>query len=176
MHPDMKKLLFFLLILTCIQCKQKEVVTTGPHSFVQSTQPVAAAEPTASTQADSLVFSYERTACFGQCPIYKIHVYESGYATYEGINFVDRIGKYNQYIDPSIVRYIREEADKLGFFSLQDQYKNDASDFPAMITFIRSGNRKKLVRNESMGPQALTDLQKTIERSFSEVQWNPVLK
>ena len=40
------------------------------------------------------LISLQRTACFGECPIYKFEIYSSGDCIYYGKKFVEKIGQY----------------------------------------------------------------------------------
>ena len=45
------------------------------------------------------VFFFQRTACYGTCPQYKISIYSDGLVMYDGVRFVDRIGCYSGFLN-----------------------------------------------------------------------------
>nr|MDQ3101823.1 DUF6438 domain-containing protein [Bacteroidota bacterium] len=98
-----------LVVLLYTACKDREPVvtnssaetyqenggsmetTTGAGEVAASDAPV----PASDQKNDSLVFSIERGACFGKCPFYRLHIYESGFATYEGLGNMEKMGLHH---------------------------------------------------------------------------------
>ena len=92
--------------------------TTSPDTIVMVVEkPV---EP-----IDSLVISFSKTPCFGRCPVYKVKVYESGFATYEGLNFAEKLGLYSY-------RFSNEEIEAIRNVS----YPEDSSKFHVRNYFL----------------------------------------
>lgn len=95
--------------------------------------------------ADSLFFSIERTPCFGKCPAYRIKVYRSGYATYEGISNVERLGMNLGHVGPDTMAILLKEAEAIGYFALQDSYDRQVTDIPSTRLRMVSGARDKSI-------------------------------
>ncbi|MFN9039726.1 MAG: DUF6438 domain-containing protein, partial [Planctomyces sp.] len=71
------------------------------------------------TEADSLFFSLERTPCFGQCKTYRIRVYRSGFAVYEGSSFVEKTGTHYGHVGSDTLALLLRKAQEVDFFNLQ---------------------------------------------------------
>ena len=94
---------------------------------------------------DSLFFSIERTPCFGKCPAYRIKVYRSGYATYEGISNVERLGQNRAWVGKDTLALLLKEAEAIGYFDLQDSYDRQVTDIPSTRLRMVSGARDKSI-------------------------------
>jgi hypothetical protein len=82
-----------------LACAQKQTVTTTKTAPTPPTEPQTKGHYDGPRfggpgKTDSLFFSMERTPCFGQCKAYRINVYRSGYATFEGRSNVELEGMH----------------------------------------------------------------------------------
>ena len=123
---------------------------------------------------DSLFASIERTPCFGQCPIYTIKVYNSGYATYEGKKFTPREGLFEGRVDESIRQKIAEKALAIGYYELKEEYDGPVTDLPSVITRLNLDGKKKQVKARFQAPDELRGYEKYMDELLSSVKWNPV--
>lgn len=163
----MKKLLSVLLISGLVySCKTpKETAESKPEK--ETTETVT----TIPVNADSLVASIERTACYGQCPMYKFSVFNSGYTTYEGKRFVDNIGKFDSRVEEGVVRQIREKATAVNYFSFKDEYPKKASDFPAVKTSVVLDGKRKDIMDGSGAPLVLKEFEAYLDSIKDAVEW-----
>jgi hypothetical protein len=125
------------------------------------------------TSADSLVAYLERTPCFGRCPYYSIRVYQSGYAVYEGKNNVEKIGRYYTWIGKSDLTRIGTKALEIGFFDLNEEYRNPKlTDFPTVYVEVRhKGKARKVTHYDASPPPALTEMEDYIDTVFENREW-----
>lgn len=138
----------------------EEVAVETPEEVVSDTVEVM----------DGPVVYYERTHCFGTCPVFRFSASQDGACEYEGINFVDRIGKHQGTIDPQKVKAIETLATSMNYFSLDSIYDDEfLMDLPAVITIIRG----KTVINRFRGPK-LNDLYASLDSLIEEVEWELV--
>jgi len=156
----------------CKKGKQtQEPVTELAASAVpaaESEQEASPAQPT-----DTLLISYSRTHCFGMCPVFDCLIYESGYALYRGINFVDYIGFYHTQFDPAALQKILSVARDIGYFGLDDVYDEPyVTDLPSVITGIRNENGRKNVVSRYNGPASLRRLHEELDRLLATARWN----
>jgi hypothetical protein len=164
---------------------KREVRMAEYKAELEAEKKAKEAEETASTEAapteiiqmteDSLLFQFERRPCFGRCPIYKIMIFESGYTTYQGVNFVDYMGYYYTRIPQTDVAKIYTRIAELDFFSLEDTYDNEnITDIPSMIFRANAmGQDKRIIARYGV-PESLIDLGKEIDAMFAETDWKPV--
>lgn len=159
-------LLSTLLLLVLGGCKdtEKTTATTEAEALVESTM----------TSEKSEFATLERTACFGQCPIYKITLYSNGYVTYYGKNFVDRMGMYEGKVGKAFLDKITALANKANYMSLENQYDSGVSDFARVITSFTSNGKTKTITRRHIGPQELIDYEKQFDKLFEGVNWTLV--
>ena len=103
---------------------------------------------------DDLVIKLERTACFGECPVYTVTIDARGNVSYEGARFVRVEGRQTDRIPLSRVVSILETAERIGFFRLRDEYRviqnpdgssTIVTDLPAVfVTITRAGRSKRI--------------------------------
>ena len=122
--------------------------------------------------SDSLFFSYEKTPCFGRCPSFKLKIYNSGYSTYDGTNFVDYIGFYKTNFDQTFLDRISLTLDSAGFYDMYDQYDNsNVMDLPSTIIEAKiNGVNKKVIGRYNL-PQEFKELRKNLDNIFENVEW-----
>lgn len=124
---------------------------------------------------DSLLFQFERRPCYGRCPVYKIMIFESGYTTYQGVNFVDYMGYYFSRISQAEVASIYSKIAAVDFFSLEDKYDNEnITDLPSMIFRANAMGQDKRIIARYEVPEALINLGKEIDAMFENTDWQPV--
>lgn len=158
--------LFFIasfFILLFVKCKSQEKISNSDTFHVSG------------DQNDSLFLYLERTPCFGRCSTYVVSVYSSGYVVYEGKQFVTRIGKHAAWMDKDKMQSLVNEALKLKYTSLKDEYKTEGvADLPITKSSIVIDGKRKSVFNDNLNPPAeLTSFEKYIDSVFddSSIRW-----
>jgi len=109
-------------------------------------------------QSSEPLIVMQRTACYGQCPQYKVSVYRNGTISYEGKLFVDKIGCFSATIPLNKVKKIKSVLEELDFFILDSLYKAPMTDIPSVITEVVINNKKHKVIDEYKGPKELKNL------------------
>lgn len=125
-------------------------------------------------KGDSLFLYLERTPCFGHCKSYRIDLYSTGYATYDGRLNVEKEGLHRARIGADTLRSILKRAEELGFFAMQDKYDGPVTDLPSTFLRIVSGARSKTVMGRVGQPAAFRQLVEEIEALLLPVPWVPV--
>ena len=105
------------------------------------------------------LISLQRTACFGECPIYKFEIYSSGNCIYYGKKFVEKIGQYKFQLKRNDIDIIISKAKEINFKKMDDKYTSSIADLPT--TYIKIKNKK--VIDNSNAPKELKDLEKLID-------------
>lgn len=155
--------LFFLLIAGCGGRKNTVPVAedVAPVGNEQINDQMDGGEGTRQ------VIYYERTHCFGTCPVFRFTALADGSCTYEGINFVDRIGTHTGSVEPAKVQAISALARSMNYASLDTLYDDQyLMDLPAVITIIDG----KTVVNRYRGPD-LKALYTSLDELIEDVQW-----
>jgi len=127
-------------------------------------------------KADSLFFTLERTPCFGTCKSYRINVYRSGYATFEGRANVEKEGLHDGYVRPDSLERLMRTAEKAKFWTMQDKYDSNVTDLPSSIIRIAAdGKDKKVIGRVGVPPQ-FTTFFSLAEEMLYPIAWKPVPK
>ncbi len=101
-----------------------------------------------SNGTDTPFITLERTACFGECPVYNIALFEDGTVVYTGIAHVDKIGVYVSQQEAAAITSVAQRAEIFGYFGWKDSYENHVmTDQPTVTTSIRWNDQfKRIVR------------------------------
>jgi hypothetical protein len=132
------------------------------------------------TTPDDVVIKLERTACFGECPVYEVTIDARGSVTYDGRKFVRVEGRQTARIPVARVAAILETADKIGFFELRDRYRTvrnpDGSetfvtDLPTTVVTITRAGKIKRVEDYYGAPEGLHELERQIDEAAGTRRW-----
>lgn len=111
----------------------------------------------------------ERTACFGQCPAYRVEIKKDGSVKYTGRHFTEYTGTYEIKTDPKKVAELFKSFDKYRVDTCQKSYDNKIPDLPGLIYQITySGNKQQEIMNAHFGPDFLKQLGKEVDE-FAKV-------
>src|SRR5690606_20354565 len=123
---------------------------------------------------DSLVISFDKTPCFGRCPVYKVKVYASGFAIYEGINFAEKMGTYSTRFKISQIENIYQSAVEIGYFEVKNEYNDPLiSDLPSTISRIKyNGNDHRVMARNNV-PEKLKIFHDNLGVTLLEKEWQP---
>lgn len=121
-----------------------------------------------------VVATIERTACFGKCPMYKATFFSDGTVHYEGKRFVPHEGLFTLKVSKDEVNSIFTEADKLGYWTLDDRYDSAVTDFPSCLTSVTENGKTKSVYDRVNGPKALKAFEQHLESLLEDKEFVPV--
>lgn len=147
---------------------------SGPSAAEQIANDAPASPLGGATRADSLFFTIERTPCFGTCKAYRIEVYRSGYATYNGRSNMEKQGPHSAWISEETMAALLAHAEAAGFFAMQDTYDADVTDLPSTTIRIIADGKDKKVMGRVGQPAAFKALVVQIEELLLPVPWKPV--
>jgi len=154
-----------LFLFACKNSKQASEALVEDITIEVAADSLTLEAPVSPT--DTLVY-YRRTPCFGRCPSFELIVYQNRTASYEGQNFVNRIGKYTGEVSEENIKVLMELAEDMGYFQLDDVYDNRfVTDLPATITEIDG----KRVMNRYEGPD-LSRLYNQLDTLIENTPWN----
>lgn len=162
-----------------LACAQKQTVTTTKTAPTPPTEPQTKGHYDGPRfggpgKTDSLFFSMERTPCFGQCKAYRINVYRSGYATFEGRSNVELEGMHFGHVGKDTLATLLREAEKIQFFELEDKYDSNVTDLPSSIIRIVGGNRDKRVYARVGTPAKFRSYFEQAEGLLFPLPWHPL--
>ena len=122
--------------------------------------------------AEDLIVKMRRTACYGTCPQYEIHIYKSGFIYYKGKMFVEKKGCFFSYISSNSINQIKTTLDQINFFQMEDNYLSPITDIPSVILEVSIGDKRHVVKDRLNGPQELKNFHNFIDSlANSVVDW-----
>lgn len=112
--------------------------------------------------------TFERTACYGRCPVYRLTVHGTGEVEWIGERFVAREGTHRWTISPDKVERLWDAFAKADFLALNDGYTFvSVTDAPGCVTSIEleDGRFKKVdhYHGDDTAPETLYRLENLID-------------
>lgn len=149
----MKKLSFIALtILFLTACK-----STQPLSKQETTQ------ATGNTQKSTkVVFSLEKTACYGTCPVFKMTIFENDSLVFEGERFVGSLGIHSQKIATGTVEQLKATFREAHFFNFQKEYRANISDLPTTYIAFYDKSQALKITDYHGSPESLKKLEQLL--------------
>lgn len=174
----MRTLAILLSPLLWIACAQQHTTTETATSPSPVVDPPVQQETVLGGPGpgDSLVISLQRTPCFGRCKAYMINVYRSGYATFDGRSNVELEGLHQGRIGLDTLRLLLAEAERNGFYQLNDVYDRNVTDLPSAVLRLVGNGKDKRVVGRAGTPEAFTRFFEKAETLLYPVPWRPVPK
>lgn len=175
MLTNLTRIAFLALILVGTACQsQRAAAETETAAEEPSVDTVVVVMEPPAEQGDSLLIAFEKTPCFGRCPVYKIKVYRSGFATYEGINFAERMGLYSAYFSEEEIADIFETAKAAGYLDFQSEYDDPrVTDLPSTISTLVFDGEKHRVKARMDIPPRVKDFHENLAVTLAEKAWKP---
>jgi hypothetical protein len=122
-------------------------------------------------KADSLFASIHRTPCYGKCPSYKVQMFKSGYALYDGMMFVERKGRFEARFTKDKMDMIVAKAKALGYLDFKERYDDNVTDLPSCTTSLLIEGKRKTVYNRYGGPEQLREFEKFMDQVVESANW-----
>jgi Domain of unknown function (DUF6438)/Ankyrin repeats (3 copies) len=124
---------------------------------------------------NSLKITFERGACFGDCPSYKLVVHGDGVVDYHGESSVAIRGDHHAKLPRATVEQLVARFRKAEFFWLLDSYNWGGADNPTQVISIAFDGRFKQVydsNGEWVGlPAAVRELEDQIDQLVGVERW-----
>lgn len=165
-------LIFAALALVVIAaCTRKSANTTQAPAVTEKPQPERpAAEP---KEEAWQVAGFQKTACFGRCPVYQVKFFSDGKVTWYGQLNVERKGWYEARVQPEVLKSIRDKAHAVHFWDFYNEYPQGrkVADLPGTITYVRAGDMEKQIIDTHQAPDALKEFEKFMEDLINTLTW-----
>ncbi|MDO7847159.1 DUF6438 domain-containing protein [Hymenobacter sp. M29] len=144
--PLLLLLSFFSLSLSA--CAQKATIQKTKTKKVSKKAAAKQPVPTAAGP----VLTFERTPCFGTCPVYTMQVFADGRVAYEGRHNVAIMGKKEFKLPAATVADMLRQAKEARFETFEAQYRSGVTDMPSTIVAIRQpdGTLKKVAAESNI--------------------------
>ena len=155
---------------TAITAEVEEYIDIVPPERLPKTHVVAPV-----VRSDSkVVISLQRTGCYGTCASYTVTVNAEG-IVFDGGGFVVASGKHTDRVNVDELRRLAKKFVNADFYSMDDSYRENATDMPAYVVSIQIDGRKKEVEDyggRSVGmPAVVTDLENEVDAFARTARW-----
>ncbi len=84
--------------------------------------------------------------CFGECPVYKVKIHSDGKVQYNGVMFVEKIGKHSWKIDEATIEELNKAIKYYRYFDIRKVKPTfEATDNPSCLLSVTllDGTSKK---------------------------------
>ncbi len=126
---------------------------------------------TKSQGSNDLVFEIEKTACFGECPVYTLSVYKDRAVILNAQQNLRLKGTYRSQLSDKRYQELVDLFMKHDFFSFKDRYTGEVTDLPTtFITFSHAGQSKKIM-DYYRAPETLKSLESELHGLIDELSW-----
>ncbi len=150
-------------------CKNKK-----QNVEIATPMPVAPMPQAIIESVDSIFITYQRTPCFGMCPVFNLTISKSGKAIFEGKNFTDKMGFYQSQWDKAALQRMTFVADSIQYFAFEKKYDNNkVTDLPTTTTSILKNGISFSVANRYKGPKSLQIFYKELDAMIERANWKP---
>ncbi|MBI1307911.1 MAG: hypothetical protein GC181_15010 [Bacteroidetes bacterium] len=119
----------------------------------------------------SASIKFERTACYGSCPIYTFTLNGNGKAIFEGTRFTDKIGKYEKQFNAEETRSLFTLLNSIQWDTLKVDYPAYVSDLPSTIFEYHFKNTNKKVVVTGDHPEILNTFKTRLHNLASTDGW-----
>jgi hypothetical protein len=126
---------------------------------------------TAPREKVSSLITFQKTACFGQCPVYTLEIFTDGNITFNGKKNIDKIGTYKKTISQAEVEGLISAFLNADFFNLNKEYTAKKTDLPTTLISFAYQGRMHWVKDYADAPQVLKNLEKMIEDIVKADGW-----
>ena len=110
-----------------------------------------------------------KTPCFGRCPYFEVSIYDDGLVVYDGMKFVEKIGKYSSFINKKKVALIEDYIRRVDFFSFEKEYDARVTDLPSVIIEVNYQNKNHKVKGRYRIPEKFKMFTKFIDNILLEI-------
>ena len=120
---------------------------------------------------DDLVIKLERTVCFGECPAYSVTIDSKGNVTYDGNKFVRVVDRQTDRIPLSRVAALLATIERIGFFELENSYRQPVTDNPTTFVSVVLRGRTKRIEDYLGAPKELKQFEQQIDDAARTKRW-----
>ena len=118
-----------------------------------------------------VLLKFEKTACFGFCPVYEFSLYSNGIACYNGKHFVKKEGKTYGLFKEKLWKEIKSKAENIQFISFSNNYpiesQNEIPDLAKTIISLNFYGQIKTITDSHSAPKELKGLEDFIENAIN---------
>jgi hypothetical protein len=120
---------------------------------------------------DEVKFSLKKSACFGKCPTYKLTINHGGYATFEGVANIDKLGIYGKQISKDQFKLLKKAFENSNFETYPTKFQSQIADLPTNTIGFHNGKSFKEISGKEERPEQVMQLQFLLEKVADSGNW-----
>ncbi len=116
------------------------------------------------------VLYYGKTSCYGNCPVYFIHIYRNGLVEYTGVKHTSIVGRYTGKISSTQLADVFGQIENLGFFSFESNYPiagKRIKELPNTILMLNNWTTSKTVNVNYDAPKQFYQMERLLQQLIS---------
>ena len=110
-------------------------------------------------------------ACFGDCPVYTLTIYNTGLMKYNGVRNTEKEGKFEKQLQEQeyveLIRFI----EKRNIWKLEDTYQMDIADLPPLSFSYSDKDQTKTIKGKADLPLKLVEIEKYLDSLIQTEGW-----
>jgi hypothetical protein len=110
-------------------------------------------------------------ACFGDCPVYTLTIYNSGLVKFNGVRYTPMDGKHEKQLDEATYTDLIKTFDQANLWQFEDLYDMDIADLPTTTLSYADKDKLKTIKGKANLPQEMLDLEKRLEELIGSEGW-----
>lgn len=132
---------------------------------------IGCAKQSQKTITEEPMFSFEKTACMGACPVFTFLLYEDGRATYEGKRNVKYIGSFEKKLSDQQLKSFIELLISSDISQYEDSYRGNATDLPTTKIYYYNNGSPKHITDYYGAPESLKQTEKKLSDLINTIEW-----
>lgn len=116
---------------------------------------------------------FERTACYGPCPVDVLTVFADGRLRYEGRANAPRTGLFTGQLSGRECTALVKQFEAAHFFDFAPVYTSRATDLPTYYLSYSAGGRSLRVKDYDGAPASLKSLEARLAKLIDARRWHP---
>lgn len=152
-----------------LACRPAAGGAASPASPPSPPSPGPAAPPTPPAAAELIRF--ERTACYGPCPVDVLTIFADGRMRYDGRQNAPRAGLFAGQLAARERTALTKQFEAAQFFSFAPAYTSRATDLPTYYLTYSAGGRSLRVKDYDQAPARLKSLEASLEKLIEAPRW-----
>lgn len=115
----------------------------------------------------------EKTACFGQCPVFVMKFYANGTVELNAKENLPQLGLFEMKLSKQDIKEFEAQLRTMNFCGLEEIYGSNAMDFPSTFVRYSCEGETKSVEAVTEIPENLQNFILTIDKLRQGGNWSP---
>lgn len=127
-------------------------------------------------KAEAMRIQLRKDACFGECPVFTVTIYDTGRATYEGEHYTPMLGLYEARLAEGQYRSLITAFEDAELLELPSLYKSEIPDLPVVtLRYVDEQGEMKEIMGRENRPEVVMELEEMLDVLIEEINWKQVI-